>query len=228
MMSLENYALSRRMLIKTAGAGIASLPLLPLFNLSLCEASDYPDKNNPFVIDKHKKTVHIYTEVNLKNMKKKNPHWGIVAKNGKLADKAILTAYCDAIAFYEALIAIGAKAGNNLFGQNTGEPVKGDTLDVAAFWDNSGKKYKLKDIFEDSSNKGFTIKFGGNKDMAIKEKTGCIMCLESCWTGITSNAEYPAISNFKRLLSPNSWFKGNDAVLPAIDGNSVIMQYRLN
>lgn len=226
-MSLENYPISRRMLIKTTGVGIASLLLQPLFNLSVCEASAYTDKNTPLAIDKHKKTVHIYTEVNLKNIKKKNPHWGIVAKNGKLADKAILTSFCDAIDFHDALLSIGAKHGNNLTEDKTGIVVGGDVLDVSLFWEDTAKTYRLKDAFEDSTGKGFQIRFGGNKEAAKREKTGCITCLESCWIAITSNDRYPNISNLKRTLSPNSYFKGNEAVLPNKEGSPVIVKYTL-
>jgi len=226
-MNLENNVLTRRTLIKAVGASAAVLLLQPLFGSFLCEASVYPDKNNPVLFDKHKKAVLIYTESNLKNLKKKNPHWGIVFKDGRLVDKAIFTSYCSPGEFHDALTAIGAKAGNNLTEQSTGESIKGDILDVTAYWETSGGHYKLREVLEDSSNKGFTIRFGGNKSAALKEQTGCIMCLESCWIGITSNSEYPLIGSFQRFISPNSWFKGNLSILPPIDGQPVIFQYKL-
>ncbi len=213
--------------MKITGAGIASLLLQALFNLSVCEATEYPDRNNPLIIDKHKKTVHIYTEVNLKGLERRNPHWGIVARNGKLQDKAILKAYCDAIDFHDALLSIGARPGNNLTEEKTGIAIGGDVLDVSLFWDGSVRTYKLKDAIEDSAGRGFQIRFGGNRETAIREKTGCITCLESCWIAITSNDRYPNISNLKRTLSPNSSFKGNEAVLPKMEGSPVIVKYTL-
>ena len=53
-----------------------------------------PDKTHPLSIDLKKRWVLLYTEVNLKNWNKTNPHWGVVYHGGKLSDKAILFAYC--------------------------------------------------------------------------------------------------------------------------------------
>ena len=36
------------------------------------------------------------------------------------------------------------------------------------------------------------IRFGGNLDNARTFHTGCILCLDSCAVGITSNASYPS------------------------------------
>ncbi len=83
----------------------------------------------------------------------------------------------------------------------------------------------LNDILEDSSGKGFRIRFGGNRQRAVEEQTGCLTCLESCPIGITSNAAYPAISSFKRMISPNSQFKGKAEKLPRQGG--LILIYSL-
>ncbi|MCX8026522.1 MAG: YdjY domain-containing protein [Thermodesulfovibrionales bacterium] len=189
-------------------------------------AHDLPTRQSPLIINKTTQSILIYTELNLKSAFKDNPHWGIVARNGKLQDKAILKAFVDAIDFHDALISIGAKAGNNLTEDKTGISVAGDILEISMFWQ-GGRHYPIKDVFQDSSGKGFEIRFGGNKESAMKEKTGCITCLESCWIAITSNARYPNISNLKRTLSPNSRFKGNDAILPKIDGHPVVVSYVL-
>ena len=55
-----------------------------------------------------------------------------------------------------------------------------------------------------------------------EEQTGCITCLESCPIGITSNAAYPAISSLKRMISPNSQFKGKAEKLPR-QGNLILI-----
>jgi len=60
------------------------------------------------------KAVFVYTEVNTKSLYKTNTHLGVVYKDGKLSEKSILTSYCGTIKFYDALVEIGAKLGNNL------------------------------------------------------------------------------------------------------------------
>lgn len=190
------------------------------------EAQNLPTKENPLTINEKEKKVMIYTEVHGKNVHQYNTHWGVVFKDGKLQDKAILKSYVSPKDFYDALIKIGAKAGDNLNKDTNNRFVEGDMLDIRATWQDLGKELALSEIFEDTEGKGFLIKFGGNRKSSEEHKTGCITCLESCWIAITSNAKYPQISDFKRLVSPNSKFRGKANILPS-DGRPVILIYRL-
>lgn len=178
----------------------------------------FPTQANPLLIDDKNKRVLIYAELNLKNIDKPNPHWGVVYTGGKLADKAIIRAFCDPLEFHDALVQIGAKPGNNLTSDTVGDYVRGDALGVSVTWAGLNKTLFLSDIIQDSSGRRFQIRFGGNKKAAAEEKTGCITCLESCPVGITSNAAYPAIGGFKRFISPNSHFKGKTEMLPQQGG----------
>jgi hypothetical protein len=184
-------------------------------------------REKPLSIDAGGKRVLIYTELNREGIHKKNPHWGVVSKNGKLADKGILNAFCEPLDFYDALVQIGAKPGNNLTEKSTGQFVAGDRLIVNAARSNAGREVALGRIFHDSSGKGFSICFGGNRKAAEDQNTGCITCLESCWVGITSNAAYPLIGSFKRFMSPNSLFSGNPELISAVEDRPVILSYRL-
>jgi hypothetical protein len=178
------------------------------------------------IIDKEGKRVIIYTEVNGKNLRETTRHWGVVFKDGKYVDRAILRTYAPPLAFHDALGEIGARPGNNLTKDVLDVPVEGDRLEVTATWPGLGKELKLTDIFYDKTGKGFDIKFGGNRKASEEHHTGCVTCLESCWIAITSNANYPNISSTKRALSPNSHFKGVEAVLPGAD-QPVILIYHL-
>ena len=186
-----------------------------------------PDKAHPLFIDLKKRQILLYTEVNLKNWDKTNPHWGVVYRNGKLGEKAILSAYSSPEEFHGALLKIGAHPGNNLTPDQTNAFVRGDELSVSVIRPDLDKTLALADIFFDQSGKGFHIRFGGNLERAAKEKTGCITCLESCPVGITSNAAYPTISSWKRFLSPNSLFKGKAENLPTQAGAPVILIYQV-
>ena len=207
-----------------------SLLWASLFLHGLVHASETPFRQptgeNPLVVDREGKRVLIYTEVNEKSLHETTAHWGVVARSGALAEKAILQAYCTPLDFYDALVEIGAKPGDNLTANTLGIPVRGSSLAVTATWPELGKELSLPDIFFDQAGKGFDIRFGGNRKASAAYGTGCITCLESCWVAVTSNAAYPNISQTKRFLSPNSRFKGKEKVLPG-GGKPVILIYRL-
>ncbi len=186
----------------------------------------FPTKENPLIIDEQGKKVLIYTEVNEMNVHQSNVHWGVVFKEGKFQDRAILKGFSNQLAFHDALLKIGAKPGNNLSKDTIGQYVQGDTLDVKATWPGLGRELSLNDIFVDEKRKPFTIKFGGNRKASEEKKTGCITCLESCWISISSNANYPQTGSIKRFQKPNSRFKGNANVLPG-DGKPVILIYKV-
>jgi hypothetical protein len=203
------------------------LLILLLAPLSLRAETAVPTRQHPLTLDLPGKRVLIYTEVNGKGITRSNPHWGVVAVGGKLADKGILKSYADALALHDALVKIGARPGNNLTSSSTGSYVSGDILEVTATWPGLGRELPLSAIFEDEAGKGFHIRFGGNRSAAQHEHTGCITCLESCWIAVTSNDRYPFISTMKRLVSPNSRFRGREKVLPG-DGRGVILSYKLS
>jgi hypothetical protein len=187
------------------------------------DVSALPSRVVPLRIDSINRRVLIYAEVNLKSLNQSNPHWGVVYQGGELNTNAIFHAFCTPQEFYDALLQIGVRPGNNLTLRSSAEVIGGDELLVSVTWPGLSRPLGLADILEDSSGKGFRIRFGGNRQRAVEEQTGCITCLESCPIGITSNAAYPAISSFKRMISPNSQFKGKAEKLPRQGG--VILIY---
>ncbi len=199
--------------------------LFTLFEAYSLKKDFLPNKETPLLIDEKDKKVLIYTELNVMHLYQPTVHWGVVFKDGRFGDRAILKAYVNQLDFYDALIKIGAIPGNNLNKDSVGKYVEGDELEVTALVD--GKEYSLKQIFEDSTGKGFKIRFGGNRRASEEQKTGCITCLESCWISITSNAVYPMTNSIQRFILPNSHFKGNKEILPAIDGYPIILIYKL-
>jgi len=187
-------------------------------------AVNFPTRDTPLVVDEKMRRVLIYTEVNEMNVHQFNVHWGVVFKDGRFQDRAILRAYANQLDFHDALVKIGAKPGNNLNKETIGSFVEGDTLDVKATQPGLGKEVSLNDIFFDEQGKPFHIKFGGNRKASEEQKTGCITCLESCWISISSNAQYPQTGAIKRFINPNSRFRGKTETLPG-DGKPVILIY---
>lgn len=161
-------------------------------------------KENPVYINHKEKKIYLYTELNKLAIGKKNNHFGIVYIDGSVSKKGMFHSYIDPLNFFSILYALGATPGDNLTSNSTGKFVAGSSLDVKIIID--GKDYSLSDVIEDTGGKGFDIRFGGNYKTQRELETGCIMCLESCYAGITSNSKYPLISNLIRFIKPNSSF----------------------
>jgi len=219
----------RSLLIASGAVIIGPQGLLEAAPLSGKEAwpSDWPTRGNPVELDMQRRVIKLYTELRLRHLTETTPHWGIGYSKGKLADKFILSSPVEPVTFHDALIRIGARAGNNLSFDGYGKFVKGDRLTLSAQWPGLRTSVGIKDIFYDSAGKGFDIRFGGNRTAASEKKTGCLTCLESCPIGITSNAVYPHLSTLQRILRPNSSFRGKPEVLPAKEAIPVVVFYQL-
>ncbi|KRQ87457.1 hypothetical protein ABG79_00795 [Caloramator mitchellensis] len=177
------------------------------------------------VVDKEKKEIRILTEVNGKYFTESTRH-GVVFKDGKNGEKSILRSFVDEKKFYEAMMSLGAKPGNNLTAEDmkTGtKTIEGSKVNVFVTWDGFGKEIPFADIIKSSDPRPIDIRFGGNIERANKNNTGCILCLDSCPTGITSNAAYPA--GWHDMMKKVT-FNANEEVLPK-DGTKVTIIFRL-
>ncbi len=182
------------------------------------EATTDPTKDNPLVVDKEKGVVKVYTEVNGKYFSETTRH-GIVFKDGSNGDKSVLRAYADQNDFYNALVKIGAKPGNTLTPDSApGTKVTGDALDVkVSFGD---KTYDFAEVIKQDPDNGFNVRFGGNDERAKSKNTGCILCLDSCPVGITSNDTW----GFGDWQNGKVKFYGDKDKLPE-DGSPVIASF---
>ncbi|SEM65201.1 hypothetical protein SAMN04489760_13027 [Syntrophus gentianae] len=182
---------------------------------------------NPIMVDTARRIVKLYTKLQLRHLTETTSHWGIGYSGGKLADKFILVSSAEPVAFHDALVRIGARAGNNLPLDGYGKFIGGDRLILSAQWPGLPTPVSLHEIFYDSAGKGFDIRFGGNRAIAAEKKTGCLTCLESCPIGISSNAVYPHLSTLQRMLRPNSSFRGKPERLPNKEAVPIVVFYRL-
>jgi hypothetical protein len=147
----------------------------------------------------------------------------VVYSGGSNGDKSIFRSYATDQDFYDGLMKLGFTAGNNMTKENAAKTsVQGDPLAVTVTWDGAKKEYSLDEVITDSNKKSFQIRFGGNQKNALQFKTGCLLCLDSCPVGITSNANYTmgAVETRNEVI-----FKGNDKVLPP-DGSLVVITVR--
>ena len=177
----------------------------------------------PVVIDIEKKEVIIPAEVNGKYFNSPTRH-GVVFDRGVNGDKSVLRGLSDEREFYQALIDIGAVAGNNLTMEDMKleKTVDGKKLDVFVTWDGLGKEIPFSDIIRSDEERPMDIRFGGNFEAAKAKRTGCILCLDSCAVGITSDAAYETGAVEVKKIGRY----GREDVLPP-DGTRVSVIFRI-
>ncbi len=177
---------------------------------------------NPLVVDVKARSVSVLAQVNGKYLAQPTRH-GVVFKGGSNGSKSVFAALAEPKPFYDALVKLGLTPGNNMtWGNKEKTYVQGDRLDVFVTWKGAPKVYRMDEAIKDSSGKPLVIRFGGNLQAAMDKKTGCLMCLDSCPVGITSNATYTygAIESRKEAS-----LMGNKEVLPP-DGTLVIITFK--
>lgn len=191
--------------------------------------SSSTDKNNNnakknegvLVVNKEKKEVKILAEVNGKYFTERTRH-GVVFKDGSNGEKSVLRGLANQVDFYNAIKSLGAKPGNNvkMADMSKGVKVQGSKLNVFVTWEGLGKEIPFNDIISSSDPRPMDIRFAGNIENAKAMNTGCILCLDSCAVGITSNASY------ETGASKTVKFYGKKDVLPK-DGTKVTVIFRL-
>lgn len=198
--------------------------LLILFSGS-ARADDFlgMSPTNPIKVDPKERTVRVLAEVNGRYLSRPLVHHALVYKGGRLAYKSLFKALVDHKTFHDSLVLAGYRPGNNMTMDNMAKTnVEGDLLQVTVTWKGAGKEYNLNDVIKDSNGKAILVRFGGNLSRAVDKGTGCLICLESCPVGITSNAQYTygAIEKRQEVV-----FTANKAVLPP-DGSLVLLTFR--
>ncbi len=179
-------------------------------------------KEKPILVDEKEKSVSVLAQVNGKYFYQTTRH-GVVYSGGSNGDKSVFRSYASDQDYYNGLMKLGFAAGNNMTKDNAAKTfVQGDLLEVTVTWDGAKKEYSLDEVIIDSNKKPFLIRFGGNQKNALQFKTGCLLCLDSCPVGITSNANYTmgAVEMRSEVI-----FKGNDKVLPP-DGSLVVIKVK--
>jgi hypothetical protein len=173
------------------------------------------------VVDTDKKEIRMETEVNAKYFTESTRH-GVVFKDGSNGEKSVLRGLVSQFEFHQALLDIGAKPGDNIKMEDMKKAVAvaGDKIDVFVTWEGLGKEIPFNDIIKSSDPKPMDIRFGGNLENAKAKNTGCILCLDSCAVGITSNA------NYVTGASDTVKFNGNEEILPK-DGKRVTVIFKL-
>ena len=183
-------------------------------------------------VNKEKGEIIIPAEVNGKYLVSPTKHALSYYKGGN-GEKSIMRAMVSEIDFYNALVEIGAKAGNNITPADMkassgaeGKSTEGDKLAVFLTWEGSDGEIPLDDAVISEVREGevrpLDLRFTGNLDFAQEYHPGCFICLDSCVAGISTNAAWPTGALNNHEVS----FMGNSKVLPS-DGTRVNVIVRL-
>lgn len=194
---------------------------------SSTEKANNPTESNPIVVDKDKKEVKYLAEVNGIYFTENTRH-GIVFKDGSNGDKSVLRGLGDEKEFYKAMVDLGFNEGNNLTAndmsapEGQGKSIEGQKLDITIEWDGQSAM-PIEKCFKPTTGNAKTAdwRFGGNIERANKNNTGCVLCLDSCATGICSDASWVSNTTANNV----TWFNGVEDVLPA-DGTKVIVTFK--
>lgn len=211
---------------------LAALALTLALGLTACSGAAQPtakeqpkadgvSAEKPMLVDEATKTITIYATVNGKYLVESTRH-GLNYKDGKNAPKALFITPLKETDFYDTLIKLGAKAGNNLTTDSKGKTVEGQPLAVTVTWEGAGKVYTIDEVVTDSTGKPIDYRFGGNLPAAQQFMTGCMLCLDSCPVGIASNASH----TFGEHDAKQVEFKGKKDLLPG-DGKAVTISVRV-
>lgn len=112
----------------------------------------------------------------------------LVNKDGGNAGAAFFTTEANTLDFYNALESLGAVPGNNISLDDETGTIEGTSLDVKITVD--GTEYGAYDLITASEVREMDARFGGNIDTNQELNTGCVLCMESCPAGISSDAAY--------------------------------------
>ena len=160
----------------------------------------------------------------------------VVYEHGSNGEAAF---FCTAVRpkdLYDALVAIGAVAGNNVTPENYSDASiasQGSILAVTFRWNGAPKEYSLQEILIEKDTLagggavGVEIRFSGNYQgepgTNPSDNTGCMTCLYTCPAGIMSNGR----ANKALNTVDGEWrYVGNTTVLPA-DGTTIRITYTL-
>jgi hypothetical protein len=181
----------------------------------------------PVEVNAEKHEVVMQAEVNGKYFDTPTRH-GVVYRAGSNGEKAVFRALSSEKEFHEALAKIGAVPGNNVkmddmkAGPDNGVSAKGSKLNVFVTWEGSGREIPIDDLVKASEERPSDYRFAGNLEAAKSANTGCVLCLDSCAVGITSNASYPTGTTQNNIVE----FVGDKNILPP-DGTRVSVIFRL-
>ena len=182
-----------------------------------------PTADNPLVVDEAAKAILVYAEVNGTYFTEPTRH-AVTYEGGRNGDKTILRSKAQMPDAYDALVKLGAEPGNNVTADdmdkgvsNTGTPMR-----ATVKWEGQDE-VPLQDCIRAETDKDYhmSLVFAGNRDANVKSNAGCLVCLDSCASGMITDASWPTGSTQEGPLKSVTFY-ANENVLPP-DGSPVVV-----
>lgn len=173
--------------------GVIATAAIMMAVMAGCGSKQSTDKSlSQIKTDKASKSVTITATTQGKFTDKDTMHC-VVFNDGKMARHAMFVTGCTPAKFHEALEKVGGTPWNTTDKElKDGEYTDGQKVKVTLTWKGQDEPVELSSILVTNGGKhpDTDIRFSGNKENIDKAGSGCILCLNSCWAGITSNAAY--------------------------------------
>lgn len=205
---------------------VAGFLLIPAFSVFAADYRAGLSERKPLIVDRQAREIRLLGVLQPSAFEdgwfKQLPGYhAVIWKGGGAADEALLKAFASDTDVYDALVALGAKPGNNLTqavwderkNERSKAPetrVEGTPIEAFVWWEGLQQPLPLKELVNDPSGKGIDLRFGGNKALIPIWKSGCIICLQSCPGGKISNRNY----TIRDYVKGRSTFTVNKSVVP--------------
>jgi hypothetical protein len=169
-------------------------------------------------------------------------HYHLMVRQGGRSGSALIETPADDLAFHDALVTLGAQAGDNLSmaawserhdprSAAPQEKVAGARLTMRISWKNNRPGISIDQAFRQPATRNpqpaIDWRFGGNRmrwfnQIPFVPRPGCLACLYSCPSGKVSNR---ALNIRDYVTSPGYFFANTEALPP--DGTPVVVTFRL-
>lgn len=157
----------------------------------------------------------------------------LVSNSGGAAREALFVTQVPDIQLHDAIVSLGGRPGNNLtaaawdrrFDPDDPAPatrISGTPVAIFISWAGQAAPLALSEVIADPGGNGFDFKFGGNKALIEKWRSGCLVCLYSCPGAKVGNAAY----TLRDYASGKTRFQPQAKRLPPA-GHVVVLHFRL-
>jgi len=200
-----------------------------------------PTREAPLVVDEKEREVRVYAEIYPRRFNAAGDaeaHYHLLVWKGGTSKGALMETLADDLAFYEAIVEMGGKPGDNLsmtawtgrHDSHSSAPqqrVEGSAIAVWLSWEGNPKGIPIHEAFQDKDTQDLSWRFGGNRQrwfnlIPLAQRPGCLACLYSCPSGKIGNHAFTV----RDYVDEPARFVANLAVLPP-DGTPVVVTFRL-
>ncbi len=201
-----------------------------------------PTPETPLIVNKEEREVRVYAVIYPRRFNAagdEEAHYHFLVWSGGTSKGAFMETPANDLAFYEAMIAIGGKPGDNLpmtawtqrhntHSSTPEQRVEGSAIAVSLAWEGKETGIPIHEAFQDKDMQDLSWRFGGNRQrwfnfMPFAQRPGCLACLYSCPSGKIGNHAFTVRDYVDKPVR----FMANLATLPP-DGTLVVVTFRLS